>query len=67
MGTDADSLEGSHNVVTTISHLLATELEDWSLVLQVCQDVSESESNAKEASRILLTGLKYVCCSLLSV
>jgi hypothetical protein len=70
MGTDANLLEsslGRQNVVTAISHLLATDLEDWSLVLQVCQDASESESNAREASRVLLTGLKYVCCSLSSV
>jgi hypothetical protein len=72
MGIDTDSSEGllvlaGQNVVTAISHLLTTGLEDWSLVLWVCQDTSKSKSNAKEASRVLLTGLKYVHCSLSSV
>ncbi|KZT63220.1 hypothetical protein DAEQUDRAFT_734075 [Daedalea quercina L-15889] len=42
-----------------IGYLTATASEDWSLVLEVCERASSSESNAKEAVKALRREFKY--------
>ena len=37
----------------TAGYLFATQSEDWSLVLEVCDRVSQNEENAKEAAKAL--------------
>jgi len=42
-----------------IGHLTATENEDWSVVLELCEMASASEANAKEAVKALRLEFKY--------
>lgn len=42
-----------------LGYLTATASEDWTLVLEVCDRASASESNAKEAVRALRREFKY--------
>lgn len=54
--SSADDLDEGH----IKGYLFATASEDWSLVLEVCDRVSQSEENAKEAAKALRREFKCV-------
>ncbi|KAF9446534.1 hypothetical protein P691DRAFT_803828 [Macrolepiota fuliginosa MF-IS2] len=51
--------EGAAELTKMIGYLTATASEDWALVLDVCDRVSASENNAKEAIKALRKEFKY--------
>ncbi|KAF5314297.1 hypothetical protein D9619_011864 [Psilocybe cf. subviscida] len=51
--------EGPAELTRMIGYLTATASEDWTLVLEVCDRASSSETNAKEAIRALRREFKY--------
>jgi hypothetical protein len=46
-------LDKTDDVLDCAGHLTATENEDWSVVLELCEMASASEANAKEAVKAL--------------
>ncbi|KAF9441924.1 hypothetical protein P691DRAFT_521035 [Macrolepiota fuliginosa MF-IS2] len=59
---DINSISGNAEAefAKTIECLTATASEDWPLVLGVCDRVSASESNAREAADVLLEHIRFV-------
>ncbi|GJE99365.1 hypothetical protein PsYK624_156190 [Phanerochaete sordida] len=51
--------EGQAELTRMIGYLTATASEDWSLVLEVCERASASETHAKEAMKALRKEFKY--------
>lgn len=45
--------DAQYELIRMIGYLTATQSEDWSLVLEVCERASASESSAREAARAL--------------
>ncbi|KAF9219339.1 hypothetical protein BS17DRAFT_427154 [Gyrodon lividus] len=50
---------GTAELTRMIGYLTATASEDWSIVLEVCERASASETNAKEAAKALRREFKY--------
>jgi hypothetical protein len=46
-------LHKTDDVLDCIAHLTATDNDDWSVVLQLCEMASASAANAKEAVKAL--------------
>lgn len=57
--------DAQHELIRMIGYLTATQSEDWSLVLEVCERASASETSAREAARALRREFKYVSSSFL--
>lgn len=53
------SAESERTLTSMIGYLAATNSEDWSVVLEVCDRASLNESNAKEAVKALRSEFKY--------
>ena len=53
------SAESERTLTSMIGYLAATNSEDWSVVLEVCDRASMNDSNAKEAVKALRSEFKY--------
>ena len=53
------SLCRNHSIPILAGYLTATAAEDWTLLMEVCDQASASEANAKAAVRALRSEFKY--------